>query len=391
MSRAATSLSQRRQAIENQRSEFTAKGTTVPHQSVSQHILSSWQRSAKYVAPTPSYAPADDEYITSRLWEESPLSLAAQHEQQNMEQLVKEGSLVVAIADPCGRLLWTYASNHMRRRAESLNFTAGGHWDEESVGTNAVGLSLSLKRAVTVFSSEHYLPIVRDWVCYAAPIIHPQSGECVGILDMSTTWNRHTPLGQCAVTEIARSIASNLPENLPRAELEIYALGQAYVRFQGMAINLTPRQIEILCLLALNAEGLSLNNLHAALYGDSPVSTATLKAEISHLRHILKGSIGSRPYRLLLPVWADFIHLWKILHEQKINEAISLYRGAFLPQSKSPELEEWRYCISAVVDQVLGACKNPDVLIERLHQNTSKNEEFRERLLELMSNTSKRL
>ncbi len=377
-------LSQRRDKIETQKSEFVATGSVRKNNYVPQEILSSWKRSAASIKPSPISAPLDD-YEVSHLWQESPLSIAAKHQQDNMKQLTREGELVVAIADPQGRLLWTYASNHMQRRAEALNFTAGGHWDERSVGTNAVGLSLNLKKAVTVFSAEHYLPVVNDWVCYAAPIIHPQSGECVGVLDMSTTWRRHTPLGQAAVNDFARSIARALPMNLPRAELEIFALGEPYIRLHSRKIKLPLRQIEILCLLALNPEGLSLEHLHAVLYGDASVSPATLKAEVSHLRHMLGGAIGSRPYRLMMPVWGDFLHIWEVLHQQKSNEAISLYRGAFLSQSKSPELEEWRYCISAVIEQAIESCSDPRMLIEKLRDNTSRSGLVRERLIDLLT------
>lgn len=379
-------LSQRRSTIETQWSRFVAGSPFMKAENVRDDIMSSWQRSAQFIKPQQYHAPADDEYTAARLWQESQLCQAARREQEAMMQLAREGELVAAIADPSGRLLWTFASSHMQRRAESVNFTAGGHWDERSVGTNAVGLSLKLRRSVTVFSSEHYLPFVHDWVCYAAPIIHPQSGECVGVLDMSTTWNRHTPLGQAAVTELARSIASGLPQNLPHAELEIHALGHPRVLFRGKPLNLPMRQVEILCLLALNPQGLSLEGFHAALYGDAPVSAATLKSELSHLRRVLEGQIGSRPYRLLTPVWADFIQVWQTLRQQRTNEAFSLYRGSFLPQSESPELEEWRHCIDAVMGQALESCQDPSVLMEKLCHSTSGSELVRERLAELASN-----
>jgi hypothetical protein len=236
-----------------------------------------------------------------------------------------------------------------------------------------------------VFSSEHYLPFVHDWVCYASPILHPQSGELVGILDLSTTWKRHTPLGQSAVSDLARSIARGLPQNLPKAELEIYALGQPRILFRGKPLNLPMRQVEILSLLALNPQGLSLEGFHAALYGDLPISMSTLKAELSHLRRLLDGQIGSRPYRLQIPVWADFIQVWQALRNQQTSEAFALYQGSFLPQSESPELEEWRHCIDAVMGKALDSCQDPSVLMEKLCKSTGGSELVRERLAELVS------
>jgi len=384
MSRTFGNLSQRRQAVEQQRGNFKPSQTTadsVPHE-----IFCSWQRSAHAMAQTPQHAPLDDASLVEHLWQQSPLSIGAKLEQNNMIQLTKEADLVVAIADPCGRLLWTHASNHMRQRAENLNFIAGGHWNELVVGTNAVGLALKLKQPVTVFSAEHYLPFVQDWVCYAAPIIHPQSGECVGILDMSTTWKKHTPLGQSAIAQIANSIAQNLPGTESRAELEVHALGQPRVIYQGKAIKIPQRELEILCLLALNPEGLTLEQLHTALYNDDHVSTATLKTHVSHLRHMLGGKIGSRPYQLMMPCWADFISIWQSLNQQKANEAMLLYRGEFLASSQSPEIEQWRYCIDAMMNRVIDACQSPEALTNKLQESTSGSHSVRERLLELLPN-----
>ena len=387
---ATGNLSQRRRSIETQWNRFVSGGSSLQNIGIRDDIMSSWQRSAQFIQPREVHAPADDAYTTLERWKEPLLCQAAQREQEQMMQLAKEGELVAAIADPQGRLLWTFSSRHMRSRAESVNFTAGGRWDENSVGTNAVGLALKLRRSVTVFSSEHYMPFVHDWVCYAAPIMHPQSGEVVGVLDMSTTWNRHTPLGQAAVTELARSIARCLPQHLPRAELEIHALGQPRVLFRGKPMNLPMRQIEILCLLALNPQGLTLEGFHAALYGDLPVSTTTLKAELSHLRRLLDGQIGSRPYRLQIPIWADFIHVWQALRQQQSSEAFSLYRGSFLPQSESPELEEWRHCIDAVMGKALDSCQDPSLLMDKLCSSTSGSELVRERLSELVSRPARR-
>lgn len=379
-----SNLVKRRKMIETEWSQWVAGQRDVTT-NIRSDIIGSWQRSAQAAAISQGQAPADDAYLTSRLWKESILRQAAEREQEQIIQLAREGELVAAIADASGRLLWTYASRHMQARAEAVNFTAGGHWDERSVGTNAVGLSLSLKSAITVFSSEHYQSFVHDWVCYAAPIIHPQSGECVGVLDLSTTWTRHTPLGQAAVTELARSIAHCLPTQLPRAELEVYALGQPRVLFRGKPLVLPQRYLEMLCLLLLNPQGLGLEAFHAALYPEAVASTATLKAEISHLRRLLDGQIGSRPYRLLIPVWADFIQIWQALREQKTNEALALYRGSLMPQSDSPEINEWRHCIDGVMDQVLDTCAEPSVLVDQICANLTGSHLSKECLMELLA------
>ena len=72
---------------------------------------------------------------------------------------------------------------------------------------------------------------------------------------------------------------------------------------------LTPRQIEILTILALCPQGMTLDTLHQALYGERKVSVGTLKAEMSQLRDLLGGMLGSRPYRILAHIEVDFYKL----------------------------------------------------------------------------------
>ena len=52
----------------------------------------------------------------------------------------------------------------------------------------------------------------------------------------------------------------------------------------GQRLLLNRRQTEIVALLSLHPEGLSLERLHTLVYGDQAVTLSTLKAEVSHLR-----------------------------------------------------------------------------------------------------------
>jgi hypothetical protein len=385
-------LVKRRAEVDKQWQRFRSGLPVLDQQSIRKDILSSWSRSVEGVESSQLHAPGDDRAHAQHYWQDSPIGRAAAASLSDLMRMAEEGDLVAAIADPDGRLIWTYAAEGMLPQAESINLRVGSYWHEQAIGTNGIGLALSQGRPVTVFSSEHFQPFIHDWVSYAAPIYYPQTDRCAGVLSLSTVWKQHTPLGQAAVAELARTISTELIAEHTKAELEIYALGQPKVVYRGRVIQLPFRQIEILCLLALNSRGLSLESFHAALYGDAPVSLSTLKAELSHLRRLLGGKIGSRPYRLQLSVWGDFIEIWQALRRKQNGEAFSLYRGSLLSGSVSPELEEWRHCIDAVMSQALGNCQDPLILIDKLCSNTSGSELVRERLFEMMSpNRSQRV
>ena len=87
--------------------------------------------------------------------------------------------------------------------------------------------------------------------------------------------------------------------------LTLRLLGNAEAHLDGRRLLLNRRQTEILALLAMNPDGVSLERLHALVYGDQGVTLSTLKAEVSHLRSALGGQLTSRPYRLTMPVTTD--------------------------------------------------------------------------------------
>jgi len=374
-------LKQRKEIAESQWQRFVGKKCLQSHE-VPPTISASWARSQALLSGAYT-VPLEDPYETKYRWHESPIHESAQRELGKLVDIVSEGELVAAISDPTGRLLWTSASPHMQNRAGDVNFIAGGQWGETSAGTNAVGLCLVTRKPVTVFSAEHFHSALHDWVCYAAPIIHPQTGQLVGTLDLSSTWEKHTPLGQAAIEQMAKSIAGHLPKHQQQADLELYMLGEPRVVLCGKVIPLSLRHCEILCLLALNPRGLSLDALHAALYGDEPVTKSTLKSEISTLRGMLKGELASRPYRLSLSFWADFIELWALIKKQDTDQAFRYYQGSLLTRSDSPELEQWRQCIDAVMSKSLEACDDLGQVIEQCHLDAG--ELVRDRLLELAS------
>lgn len=341
---------QRRKQTELQKKLFL---TGHPPEQLLTHpeIVASWQRSAHkhQLKDQQDCAPGGDAYEARLKWEASPLRPAATPLLKQVTHLVNEGKYFASLATPEGQLLWAYACAPLRGMTERGNVVPGGRWDEQSVGTTGLSLALTLKRPVTVFANEHYLPMLQGLVCYSAPIIHPQSGDLHGILSLGTGCEQHTPMAEVAISALAQDIAQQLPRYIPQAELEIHALGQPSVLFRGKPLHLTPRMIEILCILALNPDGLALEACHAALYGDEHIATTTLKAELSHLRTLLDGRITSRTYRLLGTVWVDFIELWEALRQHQTDTAHRLYRGELLPHSQSPEIRMWRTCLNAVM------------------------------------------
>ncbi len=335
-------------------------------------VFASWQRSAHSVPVDLALAPMVEPATAAATFVDSRLGRASRVILDDLRDLSADGDLVAALTDETVTITWLAGGRRMRRHADTVNFCLGGCWSEESVGTNALALAHELGRPSTVFSAEHYAPMVHDWVCYSAPIIDPQDGHSLGVIDISSLWSKFNPSLLTMVRALARNveyelardpvapIASAPPD--ARGELVLRLLGSSTVKAGGTTVRVSPRQVELLAILAMHDEGLSLDELTALVYGDQPVSATTVKSELSHLRHLIGGAIASRPYRLTGRVDADHVRVLRSLASGDLRAAIDLYRGSLLPSSESPEITSARHQIDVAIRNAVTRSRNPELL-----------------------------
>jgi hypothetical protein len=352
-------LKLQRQQIEKLKTQPAAR--YAQPQKPTQSIVSSWQRSLDAAIPHDRMAAP----LAQKSEHGSCLDQAMQHCAADLSQVANSSAMVVAVADSTSMIRWMSSSNQMRDAAEKVHFVPGGQWREEFVGTNALALSLRTRQSSCVFSNEHYMHSVHDWVCYAAPILDPCTQQVIGVIDLSTTWQHHNSLGILAAERCAGIIQSAL-SLVQQPQLTVKCFGTARVYYQGRALALSPRQIEIICILTLCKQGMSLDQLHQALYGDRKVSLGTLKAEMSQLRDSLGGLLGSRPYRLLLDVQADFLNIEQALDADCIESALQYYTGVFLSKTDSPFLSAWRDCLESRLSEAIFKIKQTDLLLKHI-------------------------
>lgn len=339
-------------------------------------ILRSWELSRTAIAPSVAEAPLADEADTAAFWQGSPLQVGVEAVEAELRKTARDGDLVIAVTDADTRVLWTYGGRVMRRKAESVNFVAGGRWDEASVGTNALAVATRENRPAMVFSAEHYAPMVHNWVCWAAPVNDPVSGQQLGVIDLSTTWDRTHPIGLATARVMARLIETAIPNSRQHpgltpsaggadepAGLVLRLLGSAEARLDGRRLLLNRRQTEILAVLATHPEGVSLERLHALVYGDHAVTASTLKAEVSHLRAALGGQLASRPYRLTLPVTTDIDEVLDRIGTGDVSSALARYGGDLLPGTDAPALVELGDYVAVAVREALLADPQPKAVL----------------------------
>ncbi|MFF3225946.1 transcriptional regulator [Nocardia suismassiliense] len=304
-------------------------------------VARSWQRSLHSVDPSVTVAPGLDDI--SDTWARSPLRTPITELSSDLRGITEDAGYLAVVTDADGTIMWSCGDRTLRRQAENVNFAPGGCWDESHMGTNGLSLALHDDRACSVFSAEHLVAALHGWVCYSAPI-HAPDGSQVGVLDLSSSWDRSHPAVMTSVRALVTAVETMLrvAEPAPTPGVRLECLGTARLIRDGRPVPLPPRQLEILALLALEPDGFTPEQLHAAVYGDRAVSTSTLKADVSHLRRATGGEITNRRYLLTGPVACDAVDLLAAVAAGDTTSAVWLYRGPLLPGSDTPGVVQWR-------------------------------------------------
>ncbi|MFI7445291.1 GAF domain-containing protein [Nonomuraea indica] len=348
-------LRQRRAALEHEWSRRVRDPRTAPHAGspLRREVAESWRRSLATVDPARDAAPVAE---SDARWPASPLHGPVTALADELRGVADDAGYVAAVTDESGTILWTCGGRVMRRRAERVNFAPGGRWGEPAMGTNALSLSLLTGRPSTVFSAEHLVAALHGWVCYCAPLRSP-GGRVLGVLDLSTTWDRSHPLAMSTVRSLAAAVEARLDPAVdtspPGSDIRLDCLGAQDVRLGETPLRLRPRQVEILTLLALEPGGFTPERLRDALYGDRHVTVSTFKAEISHLRRALGGGVATRRYALTRPVTCDAAEVLRALDRRDVAAALRHYRGPLLPWSEAPGIVEWRRHLEVAVREAV--------------------------------------
>ncbi|GAA2386555.1 transcriptional regulator [Gordonia cholesterolivorans] len=335
-------------------------GVSPADDSVRSLVRESWERSRSrgvdpgevepgHDAGAPMSGDAFDAYRSShRLAAVRPLV------QSLMLDDIADSGVVVALTDNQGRLLWVEGDHGARDAAARINFVEGSVWSEDTVGTNAPGLALTMNRGVQIIGPEHFSGPVQNWNCAAAPVHDPVSGELLGVVDVTGGPAAAAPFALAAVRSVVAAVERELqsravdlaaPETFVRPDtrprLTVLTDGPAHWHdAAGAARTLSPRHAEILLLLQSYPEGLGTEQL-ATMLSDEVLGAVTVRAEISRLRRDLGDVIAARPYRLTVDAGSDVDELRGLIAAGDLTAAVrALGRGGLLAESLAPGVVE---------------------------------------------------
>jgi hypothetical protein len=354
-------------------------GGALTPRGVRELVSASWQRSlaAGVVADGPG-APlrlTGDELEASR--ERSRLGSAIDAILATVAMVDGAANQVVAIGDADANLLWVAGDPHTIERAGEMHFQEGAAWSETAAGTNAVGTAVALDHPIQIFSAEHVVAVVHPWTCSAAPIHDPMTGELLGVVDLTAelrTAHPHTlslaALAARAAEEALRvdvraRVAAARPSRLraPRPRLRLRLLGRdASARLADRRPERALRSLELLAVLAMQRGGLSAEQLALALYGERG-KTVTIRAQVHRVRaHLGERAVHPHPYRLGVPIEADWLEVRRLIAAGRSGPALRAYRGPLLPESDAPAIVEERAVLEESLRRSILTSADPDLL-----------------------------
>jgi signal transduction histidine kinase len=221
---AGTPPALRARELRRQWEEFVSEGGVG---GVRAPVADSWRRSLDAgVDPAGSrLAPvAADRDAASERWEAHPLGAAAPLIRECLASIADESEHLIVVSDAAGMLLRLEGNARVRSQAaDSMNFTEGALWSEKGAGTNAVGTALAADHAVQIFATEHLIEVVQAWTCSAAPVHDPETGELLGVIDLTGLEKNVHPHSLAVAMTTARAVEGHLRYRLQERDERLRA------------------------------------------------------------------------------------------------------------------------------------------------------------------------
>jgi hypothetical protein len=177
-------------------------------------VLRSWGRCRPLVG---ELTPPPQRYSREEMAERfarSKLAVAEPILRNMLEVLDPADRQLLLVTDAEGTILWTDGAPEALSASEELHVVPGTLWSESACGTNGMGTALAERHAVQIFAFEHLMPGAEAWVCSAAPIRDPETGEQLGVVDLSGEYRAAHPHSLAMVVTAARSVEQLLAQRV---------------------------------------------------------------------------------------------------------------------------------------------------------------------------------
>ena len=172
-----------------------------------QDILSSWKRSL-LAGLTPERF--DVPHVTD-FDEDGPLAWTAAPVMTRLAEELEGMGIGILLADSRGHIISRSGERPVLRLLDKIELAPGSLYDEDHVGTNAIGTAVFQARPSVVAGPEHFADALGKMACAASPVTDAD-GQLLGVLDLTCAARDYNPLMlplvKHAVAEIAAQLAA---------------------------------------------------------------------------------------------------------------------------------------------------------------------------------------
>lgn len=149
---------------------------------IREDILTSWRRSQ-----LSGVNPQAVEFFRTDIDVESRFARIAIPLMNDMAELMAGTETCLAMANGSANVVWRWApDSHLRTALDDAGLLVGHSFNEEFIGTNAVGTSLEIGRTASIRAEEHFRESFHRFNCVATPVIDPITHRALGTINL--TW-----------------------------------------------------------------------------------------------------------------------------------------------------------------------------------------------------------
>lgn len=185
-------------------------------------IAESWRRSRKYgVKPLSEdfHIRLDEKELKRRYREFMPLLETAKPFMDSLYRIVNDTDFIIRLADKDGYILENIGEEKIVNMYYSLGLCDGYNIKEETIGTNAIGLSLLTGEPIQVVGGEHYLKKYHGLTSSACPI-KDKNGHIIGVLSITGSYRLVHPHTLGMVVAAAEAIEKEIELKEYNSELK---------------------------------------------------------------------------------------------------------------------------------------------------------------------------
>jgi len=173
-----------------------------------QDILSSWKRSL-LAGLTPERFEVP--HVTD-VDDDGPLAWTAAPVMERLAEELDGMGIGILLADSRGHIISRRSGErHVLRLLDKIELAPGSLYDEDHIGTNAIGTAVFQARPSVVAGPEHFADALGKMACAASPVTDAD-GQLIGVLDLTCAAQDFNllmlPLVKHAVAEITAQLAT---------------------------------------------------------------------------------------------------------------------------------------------------------------------------------------